>query len=172
MGGLERARIPFIVQSRPGLAHQTELSWQPPSELVDWAVSGEAVFGWRFSGFHVAQLTARRGRGMFAGWHATASSFTKQRIARGRDEQRCFRRVQNYFGVLREKELFDRPFFFFPQASPAEHLQVNEVDHLRDSMFCVRFWGDVEEQWKEKIGGKRYGEVRNFKKVRKFKFEI
>ena len=109
---------------------------------------------------------------MFAGWHATASSFTKQRIARGRDEQRCFRRVQNYFGVLREKELFDRPFFFFPQASPAEHLQVNEVDHLRDSMFCVRFWGDVEEQWKEKIGGKRYGEVRNFKKVRKFKFEI
>ena len=91
--------------------------------------SGEAVW-LRFSGFHVAQLTARRGRGKFAGWHATASSFTKQGIARGRDEQRCFRRVQNYFGVLREKELFDRLFFFFPQASPAEHLQVNGVDQF------------------------------------------
>ena len=88
---------------------------------------------------------------MFAGWHATASSFTKQRIARGRDEQRCFRRVQNYFGVLREKELFERPFLFSPQASPAEHPQVIEVDHLRDSMFCGRIWKDVEEQWKEKI---------------------
>ena len=40
-------------------------------------------FGWRFSGFHVAQLTARRGRGMFAGWHATASSFTKQESRAG-----------------------------------------------------------------------------------------
>ena len=45
---------------------------------------------------------------------------------------------------------------------------MNEVDHLRDSMFCVSLWRDVGEQWKEKIGGKRYSEVRNFKKVRKF----
>ena len=104
----------------PVLAHQTELSWRASTRAGRVVVaSGEAVFGWRFSGFHVAQLTARRGRGMFAGWHATASSFTKQRIARGRDEQRCFRRVQNYFGVLREKELFDRRFFLFPQASLA-----------------------------------------------------
>ena len=119
--------------------------------------SGEAVW-LRFSGFHVAQLTARRGRGKFAGWHATASSFTKQGIARGRDEQRCFRRVQNYFGVLREKELFDRPFFFSPQASPAEQLQVNEVDHLRDSLFCGRIWKDVEEQWKD-VGSKNSNSI-------------
>ena len=156
MGGLERARIPFIVQSRPGLAHQTELSWQPPSELVDWAVSGEAVFGWRFSGFHVAQLTARRGRGMFCRLACHCELFHKTGIARGRDEQRCFRRVQNYFGVLREKELFDRPFFFSPQASPAEQLQVNEADHLRDSMFCGRIWKDVEEQWKDNGSKNRY----------------
>ena len=133
--------------------------------------SGEAVW-LRFSGFHVAQLTARRGRGKFAGWHATASSFTNQGIARGRDEQRCFRRVQNYFGVLREKELFDRPFFFSPQASPAGQLQVNEVAHLRDSMFCGRIWRDVEEQWKEKIAGKRYGEVRKFKKFASSQVQI
>ena len=82
--------------------------------------------------------------------------FHKTGIARGRDEQRCFRRVQNYFGVLREKELFDRPFFFSPQASPAEQLQVNEVDHLRDSLFCDRIWKDVEEQWKDNSSKNRY----------------
>ena len=113
-------------------------------------------FGWRFSGFHVAQLTARRGRGMFCRLACHCELFHKTGIARGRDEQRCFRRVQNYFGVLREKELFDRPFFFSPQASPAEQLQVNEVDHLRDSMFCGRIWKDVEEQWKDNSSKNRY----------------
>ena len=60
--------------------------------------------------------------------------FHKTGIARGRDEQRCFRRVQNYFGVLREKELFERPFLFSPQASPAEHLQV--IEQFEGNRIC------------------------------------
>ena len=157
MGGLERARIPFIVQSRPGFSapKRAQLA-ELQLELVESLWRRAKRFGCASPGS--TSPSSRLGGDVenFAGWHATASSFTKQGIARGRDEQRCFRRVQNYFGVLREKELFERPFFFSPQASPAEHLQVNEVDHLRDSMFCVCFWRDVEEQWKDKSSKNRH----------------
>ena len=65
--------------------------------------------------------------------------------------------------------------FFSPQASPAEQLQVNEVDHLRDSKFCVCFWRDVEEQWKENlktgIHGRKDTTIWNFS-VREYMFHV
>ena len=33
---------------------------------------------------------------------------------------------------------------------------MNEVDHLRDSMFCGRIWRDVVEQWKDKSSKNRH----------------
>ena len=140
----------------PVLAHQNELSW--PSFNSSWS----SRCGVGRSGL-AALLRVPRcpAHGSAGTWNVCRLAchcelFHKTGIARGRDEQRCFRRVQNYFGVLREKELFDRPFFFSPQASPAEQLQVNEVDHLRDSMFCGRIWRDVEEQWKDNSSKKRH----------------
>ena len=97
--------------------------------------SGEAVW-LRFSGFHVAQLTARRGRGKFAGWHATASSFTKQESRAGAmssDASGECRTTSESF--VKKNFSTDVSFSFLKHRSPAEHLKVNEVDQFRDSKF-------------------------------------
>ena len=103
----------------PVLAHQTELSW--PSFNSSWS----SRCGVGRSGLAALLRVPRRpAHGSAGTWKICRLAchcelFHKTGIARGRDEQRCFRRVQNYFGVLREKELFDRRFFLFPQASLA-----------------------------------------------------
>ena len=166
----------------PVLAHQTELSW--PSFNSSWS----SRCGVGRSGLAALLRVPRRpAHGSAGTWKICRLAchcelFHKTGIARGRDEQRCFRRVQNYFGVLREKELFERPFFFSPQASPAEHLQVNEVVQYRDSLFVLvsgEMWncsgrkkllekGTVKSESSKKFASAQ-GQILKFKSS-KFKF--
>ena len=73
---------------------------------------------------------------MFAGWHATASSFTKQESRAGAmssDASGECRTTSESF--VNKNFSTDVSFSFLKHRSPAEHLKVNEVDQFRDSKF-------------------------------------
>ena len=133
MGGLERARIPFIVQSRPGFSAPKRFGGLEGIELpyrlekrFGCASPGSTLPSSRLGGDVECLQVGMPLRALSQNRESRAGAMSSDASGECRTTSESF--VKKNFST-------DVSFSFLKHRSPAEHLKVNEVDQFRDSKF-------------------------------------